>query len=257
MDALIFDTETHKLHGDIIEAGALDIRFENDVLVMGYEHHLGRFKPSEPISLAAMAIHHIIDDDLINCESYTTFKIPKKLNTRYLIGHNIQYDIDAMNRTGFDFNAQLLRPFEPICTLAMARRLWPTLESHTLTALSYHVSENRGQTRVYLKESHSAINDCYSTFELLKAIVKEAGIKDMDGLAAFAYSSRIPTHIFYGNYKGIAIRDLSTDSLFFIKARNNDSYLETAIENELNYRHQSLEQDFENDDGYIRSEDKI
>lgn len=82
---------------------------------------------SEPINLAAMAVHHIIDEDLVDCKPYTTFNIPNKLNTRYLIGHNIDYDIKAMQRTGFDFNAQLRQSFEPICTLAMARRLWLTL----------------------------------------------------------------------------------------------------------------------------------
>lgn len=236
MQALIFDTETHKLHGDIIEAGALDISFVDGELVMGYEHDLGRFKPSEPISLAAMAIHHIIDEDLIECEPYTSFKIPQKLNTRYLIGHNIEYDVKAMQRTGFDFNAQMFEPFESICTLAMARSLWPTLESHTLTALSYHVSENRKQTRNSLKEAHNAINDCYSTFELLKAIVKTKGIKSMEELSGFAYSSRIPTHIFYGKFRGFAISDLETSDLYELSIKTEDFNLITAIDLELKKR---------------------
>lgn len=236
MEALIFDTETHKLHGDIIEAGALDISFVDGELVMGYEHDLGRFKPSEPISLAAMAVHHIIDEDLVDCKPYTTFNIPNKLNTRYLIGHNVDYDIKAMQRTGFDFNAQLRQSFEPICTLAMARRLWPTLESHTLTALSYHVSENKKQTRICLKEAHSAINDCYTTFELLKAIVKTRGITDMEGLSGFACSSRIPTHIFYGKYKGSAISELETSELYDLSLKTEDYNLVTAIGLELDKR---------------------
>lgn len=225
---LIFDTETHKLHGDIIEAGALDFTFENGELKIGYEHDLGRFKPSEPISLGAMAVHHILDEDLKDCKPFTDFKIPVRLNTRYLIGHNIDYDVQAMNRTGFDFNAQLIQPFEAICTLAMARRLWPQLESHSLTALAYHVSENKRQTRICLKEAHSAINDCYTTFEILKAIVITAGLNDMEDLAAFSYNSRTPTHIFYGEYKGYAISDLPDQALDDLK-ENSEGFLLSSL----------------------------
>ena len=225
---LIFDTETHKLHGDIIEAGALDFTFENGELKIGYEHDLGRFKPGEPISLGAMAVHHILDEDLKDCKPFTDFKIPVRLNTRYLIGHNIDYDVQAMNRTGFDFNAQLIQPFEAICTLAMARRLWPQLESHSLTALAYHVSENKRQTRICLKEAHSAINDCYTTFEILKAIVITAGLNDMEDLAAFSYNSRTPTHIFYGEYKGYAISDLPDQALDDLK-ENSEGFLLSSL----------------------------
>ena len=228
---LIFDTETHKLHGDIIEAGALDFTFENGELKIGYEHDLGRFKPSEPISLGAMAVHHILDEDLKDCKPFTDFKIPVRLNTRYLIGHNIDYDVQAMNRTGFDFNAQLIQPFEAICTLAMARRLWPQLESHSLTALAYHVSENKRQTRICLKEAHSAINDCYTTFEILKAIVITAGLNDMEDLAAFSYHSRTPTHIFYGEYKGYAISDLPDQALDDLK-ENSEGFLLSSLRTE-------------------------
>lgn len=228
---LIFDTETHKLHGDIIEAGALDFTFEDGELKIGYEHDLGRFKPSESISLGAMAVHHIFDEDLQDCQPYTDFKIPQKLNTRYLIGHNIDYDVQAMNRAGFDFNAQLFDPFQSICTLAMARRLWPQLESHSLTALAYHVSENKKQTRIYLKEAHSAINDCYTTFEILKAIVKTAGLKDMEDLSAFAYNSRTPTHIFNGEYKGYAISDLP-DQILEDLIEKSDGFLLSSLRTE-------------------------
>ena len=53
------------------------------------------FKPSEPIGLGAMAVHHIVDEDLIKCPPFTKFQMPKD-DVQYLIGHNIDYDIAAI-----------------------------------------------------------------------------------------------------------------------------------------------------------------
>ncbi|MDR8350764.1 3'-5' exonuclease, partial [Acinetobacter baumannii] len=91
MTALIFDTETHKLHGDIIEAAAIEVVFPQisaDILIIPTMFDFTkRYKPSEPISLGAMAVHHIVDEDLAKCPSFKTFKWPKE-NIQYLIGHN-------------------------------------------------------------------------------------------------------------------------------------------------------------------------
>ena len=100
MTALIFDTETHKLHGDIIEAAAIEVifpSFRTDIPIMQTMFDFTkRYKPSEPISIAAMAVHHIVDEDLEKCPSFTKFQLPKD-DVQYLIGHNIDYDIAAIN----------------------------------------------------------------------------------------------------------------------------------------------------------------
>ena len=80
MTALIFDTETHKLHGDIIEAAAMEVQFQpftDYPIIPTMFDFTKRYKPSEPISIAAMAIHHIVDEDLVKCPSFTKFKLPK------------------------------------------------------------------------------------------------------------------------------------------------------------------------------------
>ena len=60
MTALIFDTETHKLHGDIIEAAAVGVSFHGQILLPTCYEFKKRYKPSEPIGLGAMAVHHIV-----------------------------------------------------------------------------------------------------------------------------------------------------------------------------------------------------
>ncbi|MDC4498053.1 3'-5' exonuclease [Acinetobacter baumannii] len=242
MTALIFDTETHKLHGDIIEAAAMEVVFPQisaDILIIPTMFDFTkRYKPSEPISLGAMAVQHIVDEDLAKCPSFKTFKWPKE-NIQYLIGHNIDYDIEAVKRAGADTTG-----IKPICTLAMARYLWPTLEAHNLTALAYHISRDRKSTRRGLKNAHSALNDCKTTYGLLHTIVQEKNIKSFQELYLFSEKARIPTHIFYGKYKGSAIADLDMHALTFLARKTEDQYLLKAIDYELFQRSNS---DFTNE----------
>lgn len=232
--ALIFDTETHKLHGDIIEAGYIGI----EVLHGGYLTKIPgyrlnrRYKPSEPIELSAMAIHLITNEALENAPPFTDFKFQfQDMNPEYLIGHNIDYDIEAIARAGYDTSH-----LKPICTLAMARYLWPQLESHKLSVLALYVSENRAQTAHELRFAHCVTQDCDFTFEVLKTICLEKQINSIEELYQFSELARTPTHIFRGPYKGTAIEDLHSDDLIQMARTSDDKYLVNAIENELRKR---------------------
>ncbi len=225
---LIFDTETHKLHGDIIEAAAMEVGFtqysDYPIVPKTFEFSK-RYKPSEPISIAAMAIHHIVDEDLVKCPPFTKFRMPKD-DIEYLIGHNIDYDIDAVNRAGCDTTK-----IKRICTLAMARYLWPHFESHSLTALSYQLSRDRKAARRSLKGAHSALNDCKTTYSLLLHIVRQKQIKSMEELYQFSEMTRMPTHIFNGAYKGYAISDLPDQALDEL-IKKSDGFLLSSLQKE-------------------------
>lgn len=225
---LIFDTETHKLHGDIIEAAAMEVGFTpySDFPIAPKMFEFSkRYKPSEPISISAMAVHHIVDEDLIKCPSFTKFRLPKA-DIEYLIGHNIDYDIDAVNRAGCDTTN-----IKRICTLAIARYLWPHFESHSLTALSYQLSSDRKATRRGLRGAHSAMNDCKTTYSLLLHIVRQKQIKSMEELYQFSEIARTPTHIFYGKYKGYAISDLPDQALDDL-IETSDGFLLSSLRTE-------------------------
>jgi exodeoxyribonuclease X len=51
---------------------------------------LQRYNPGKPISLGALATHHIIDEDLSGCPPHTDFRLPEGIE--YLIGYNVDYD---------------------------------------------------------------------------------------------------------------------------------------------------------------------
>ncbi len=229
MTALIFDTETHKLHGDIIEAAGVEVFFQTSThFIPTMREFSKRYKPSEPISLGAMAVHNIVDEDLIKCPSFTKFKIPDEFKVEYLIGHNIDYDIAAMNRAGINTSG-----IKTICTLAIARYMWPKLEAHNLSALAYHVSSNRKATRRALRTSHTALSDCMTTYTLLSSIIRQKDIKSIEELYEFSEQARYPTHIFYGKYKGWAIKDMDDRDLHELMSKTDDEYLRISLENEL------------------------
>jgi len=123
--AIIFDVEaTDKNDAVIIEAASLDVTSLSPLDVGN--PWVQRYNPGKPISLGALATHHIMDEELVSCPPSTSFKLPA--GTKYLIGHNIDFDWVAIG------SPEVKR----ICTLALARSLWPDLDSHTQSALLYY-----------------------------------------------------------------------------------------------------------------------
>lgn len=236
MTALIFDTETHNLHGEIIEAAWMDVNFvqgaQNRVYFFSNYDHYGsqRYKPSEPINLVAMAVHNIIDEDLENCPLSSEFKFPEGAQVEYLIGHNINYDIEAVNRAGI-----VTSEIKGICTLAMARHLWPKLESYKLSVLAYyiHPRNEHKKARQLIKDAHGAFTDVQMTYLLLEEICQQKGIQTLEELYEFSEMARYPTHIFYGKYKGWAIKDMDDTDIQWLMSKTEDEYLRISLENEL------------------------
>lgn len=83
------------------------------------------FKPSKPISYGAMATHHILLSDLEHADPWPgSWQVPPGIE--YIIGHKIDFDWKAIGSPNV----------KRICTLALARSIWPDLDSHQLGALT-------------------------------------------------------------------------------------------------------------------------
>jgi len=87
------------------------------------------------------------------------------------------------------------------------------------------------------------LNDCKTTFSLLLEIVKNKGIKSFEELYEFSEEARYPTHIYYGKYKGWAIKDLDDRNIHWLINKTDDAYLKIALENEILSRNSIDEQD--------------
>ena len=223
MNALILDTETHDLNGYPIEIAYAPCSFEQGVLVINQGEVFDEyFSCPEPIALGALATHHILETDIAEKPSFDTFKMPQ--GVQYLIGHNIDYDITAIQKCQPDFSVK------GICTLALCRMVWPELP-HTLSAMYYHVMDDLELARKHLRHAHNAKADIYFTGVILKTLVEQLGIKDMNSLFIMSETARIPKYITFGKHKGTAIKDLDSGYVsWLLKQPDLDPYLRKAIE---------------------------
>ena len=225
MNALILDTETHDMNGYPIEIAHVPCDFNKlGVLQIVDDLLFDKFYSCpEPISFGAMAVHHIIEADLINKPSYNTFRLPQGVT--YLIGHNIDYDIKAVQKC--DNSIQV----KGICTLALSRMVWPDVPAQNLSALYYMIAGVTDQTRKELRNAHNAAADIMFTATILRELIKLTGIKDMQSLYLLSEKARIPTKMTFGKHRGMLIKDVPADyKTWLLKQSDLDPYLRKALE---------------------------
>ncbi|MDV6347516.1 DUF3820 family protein [Nitrosomonas sp. Is35] len=220
MKTLIFDTETTGVvDPEIIEAAWIEPIFTDHLrLDKIADSYIGRFKPSKPISLSAMAVHHIMDEDLENCPPSSGFRLPDDIT--YLIGHNVDYDWIAAGKPVVN----------RICTLALSRHLWPELDSHTQSAMLYYLERESARDALTGK-AHSAAQDVRNCLIILAHIVNKLGDVDSWGtLWKHSEIARIPTVMPFGKHKGTPIKDIPADyKRWLLNQPDIDHYLMKAI----------------------------
>ncbi|EEH68920.1 hypothetical protein HMPREF0023_1576 [Acinetobacter sp. ATCC 27244] len=174
-----------------------------------------------------MAVHHILESDLVDRPFYNEFQLPTE--TTYIIGHNVDYDIAAIARCGVETSH-----LKPICTLALARHVWPDAEAHNISALIYLISKGSDKAREMLKGAHRADADIILTANILMHIIHQLDIQNIEQLYIASEEARIPKSITFGKHKGTAIQDLPTDYVQWLLRQDDlDVYLRKALETKL------------------------
>lgn len=225
MHAIILDTETHTLNGQPIEIAYAPIELQQGQLSLDKSQIFDQlYQVDEPISYAAMAVHHILESDLVDQPHYSSFRLPNE--TVYMIGHNIDYDLRAIEKCGV--NTQHIKT---ICTLALARRVWPDAEAHNISALIYMISKGSAKAREMIKKAHRADMDIILTANILNQIVQQLNINSLEELYAASEDARIPRTLNFGKHKGSALRDLPADYIqWLLRQTDLDPYLRKALE---------------------------
>jgi exodeoxyribonuclease X len=176
-----------------------------------------RYNPGKPISLGALATHHIMDEELVNCPESSSFRLPA--GTKYLIGHNIDFDWVAIGKP----------EVKRICTLALARSLWPELDSHTQSALLYFFE--RDTARDQLRNAHSALADVWICSKIVGQIIDKLHPASLDALWEMSEKARIPTIMPFGKHKGEPISQVPTDyKQWMLRQDNVSEFLRKALE---------------------------
>lgn len=188
MTAIILDTETTGLDAPEVVALAHTTLLESPTnLSCGIGAQF--FKPSKPISLGALATHHIIDEDLADAPPWLGRWTPPE-GAEYLIGHNVDFDWKAIGQP------HVAR----ICTLALSRHILPDIDSHSLGALTYYF-RGRIAGRELLRNAHDAAQDVHlcmlALIELLKLMPSMASWHQVWQASEKA---RVPTRFTFGKY---------------------------------------------------------
>lgn len=224
MSALLFDTETTGTPTpQVIEAAWLKLESPTTLLIQ--EEFEQRYRPEEKIALGALATHHIYDEELQACPPYTEFSLPA--DTQYIIGHNIDYDWQVAGSP----------PVKRICTLALSRRYFPQLDSHSQSALIYHL--DRAGARERLKNAHSALADVYNCLLLLSRLLEEMlkaslPMTTWEELWLQSEQARIPTIMPFGKHRGMEISQLPPDyKAWLLRQDTLDVYVKMAVQASL------------------------
>ena len=215
-NAIIFDTETTgKTDAVLIEAAWLELNSLSPFITSNPFDQ--RYNPGKRNELGALATHHILDEELVDCPPASSFNMPT--DTEYLIGHNVDYDWNIIGKPNI----------KRICTLALSRKVWPELDSHNQSALLYFV--DRQNARDKLKNAHSALADVENCACILEKIIAKLNVTSIEELWTVSEQARIPSHMTFGKHKGVAITDIPRDyKTWLLNQDNVDAYLRKALE---------------------------
>ena len=213
--SIIFDTEATGIKEPVlIEAAWLELASIEPFIVTN--PFVQRYNPGKPITLGALATHHIMDEELVDCPPASSFRLPDDVS--YIIGHNVDFDWEVIGKP----------EIKRICTLALARKLWPNLDSHTQSALLYYLERN--SAREQLRNAHSALTDVGIGAVILDHICQQLKVKTVEDLYTESEKARIPTTMPFGKHKGMLLTDLPNDYKQWLLGQGDiDSYLRKAL----------------------------
>ena len=153
-----------------------------------------RYNPGKPITLGVLATHHIIDEELVECPPAASFTLPGHMD--YIIWHNVDFDWEVIGKP----------EVKRICALALARKLWPDLDSHNQSALLYYLE--RATAREQVRNAHSAIIDVVICAVILDHICQQLDVKTIEDLYTESEKARAPKTMPFGKHKGMLLADL-------------------------------------------------
>lgn len=169
------------------------------------------------MDFSAMAVHHIteweIADKPLFRDSSDAWNLQKLLKTYTLVAHNATYDIDVLVRQGIEISSS-------ICTLRLARYLYPEIEQHKLQYLRYYLGIEFAEK----PQTHDALGDVlvlekvfYKLHETLKAQNPEKNEEELQSLM-IDISSR-PSVLYmckFGKHKGTLWSEVPRDYLDWV-----------------------------------------
>jgi exodeoxyribonuclease X len=193
--------------GGVVEVGWQDVAQDADG---AWALHGGPrallVQPGNPVSPATSAIHHIIDDDLVDAPVWQVAAPPVLQPARpgrvALAAHRSAFE-QRWCLPALSGNARW------ICTYKCALRLWPDAPTHSNQGLRYW-RRPAGLDRATGLPAHRAGPDAYVTAHHLRDMLSAVGV---DRLLAWSAEPALLVRVPFGPSRGRAWRDLDDDAL--------------------------------------------
>jgi len=186
---LVLDTETAGLVSGVVEIAWYEIDDQLKIL----DRVRALINPEQPISAIASGVHGLVDDDVKDCPTLREFMAGKfAAETVLLIGHNISFDIRFVKAEFGDVDG--------LCTLKLARLVYPDAPDHKLQTLMHHLKLTRAG-------NHNALDDVNTSYELLMRMGEELNMSLQD-LYALAKRPTLVAKMPFGKHKGTKLSSL-------------------------------------------------
>ncbi|MBD3807834.1 MAG: 3'-5' exonuclease [Epsilonproteobacteria bacterium] len=238
---ILFDTETtgNMEYDRIIQIGALIVHDKNNIEVFD------ELCSSEvPISIDAMAVHHITPELIENKPKFIESNFYKELqkynsNENFLIAHNISFDLEMLKKEGFE------NSYTIIDTLRCAKHLLADEKSHALQYLRYSLELYKTETEEANKlgisiKAHDAISDVLVMKLLLSKLVETAGNihgkkEIMEVLACLTQEPVLIKTFKFGKYKDRALADIAKEDFGYLEWMRKNLELDEDLRYTLDY----------------------
>ncbi|HRI47931.1 MAG TPA: exonuclease domain-containing protein, partial [Ignavibacteriaceae bacterium] len=180
----VLDVETTGINSslnNIIEIGI--IKVQNNVVIDQFSSFIN---PGRAIPIFITNLTGITDDDVYDAPFFedVAFDISEFLQDSIVVGHNLPFDMGFIKREMRLAGIQNFQPLQ-LCTLKLARRIFPQLKSKSLGNVAHHLA-------IKLEDAHRATGDAEATakilYKIIDAIKNETSINNVKELIEYQFS---------------------------------------------------------------------
>ncbi|MEU5696730.1 3'-5' exonuclease [Actinosynnema sp. NPDC020468] len=127
-------------------------------------------RPNTPVNPVARRVHGIGEDEIADAPRWTSVaaEVESLLAGRTLVAHGAHVDYAVLGRHLPEWTPPMV-----LDTLALSRRTWPDLPSHSLVALVAHLGITPKADGLTGQKPHRAGHDTWCAWKVLAAVLAE------------------------------------------------------------------------------------
>jgi exodeoxyribonuclease X len=220
----VIDTETTGLdpkEDRVVELACIHVRVGDGLL----DRWSSLVNPVRPIPAEASAIHHLVDVDVVDAPILT--EAQQRLWTE-------PFQAFAAHNAAFDFGFIDPSDAPVLCTMRLARKLWPDLPQAGNQFLRYHFRLNIPEAHglaAHRAEVDALVTAHLLLFELDEILrrAKEPDAVTVEGLVTWVAEPMLQRVCRFGKHKGLPWAEVPRDYLKWALAKLPDMDLDTRF----------------------------